>query len=51
LKLRHDGKSLVTASQSVGGTGIPCGFELAQLLVPAGFQWQRIHWILKSCDA
>jgi hypothetical protein len=46
IPLAAEGEPLVTAMQSIAGGNIPWGEALLEILGPAGFQWDRRHWLL-----
>jgi hypothetical protein len=46
LPLTVEGERAVVATQCIGGGGIPFGEELAEVMRPAGFEWQRNSWTL-----
>ena len=48
LRLWSEGESLVTASETVAEGDLPFGPDLAQFMVPAGFEWAERHWILRA---
>jgi hypothetical protein len=48
LRLEAETQPLVTASQSLAGGDLPYGQALRGFLAPAGFAWERCHWVLRS---